>query len=326
VSARRKTGLTARLGCLAVRALILCSRLTPLCLMRAAAGLLGRLGYLLDGRHRRTALEAVARAFPEKNAAEHRAVVRGCYRHLCLAALEFARLAWLPRERVAELWALTDEQVRFFEDVADRKDAVIFITGHVGLWEMCGLGSTARGFPLYSIARPLDNPGINEIVNRVRERFGQRILAKRGALRAALRALKEGISVGMLLDQDAGRRGVFVPLFGRPASTLPTAAEIALRSGARLICASAWRDEAAGVHRLRIGRIIEPGKWEGPRDERYRAEVERITAEYTLEIENAVREHPEQWLWLHRRWKTRPPEEQTPSTAETAEKRREDPA
>jgi KDO2-lipid IV(A) lauroyltransferase len=186
---------------------------------------------------------------------------------------------------------------------------VIFITGHVGLWEMCGLGSTAQGFPLWSIARPLDNPGINEIVDRIRERFGQRILAKRGALRAALRALKEGVSVGMLLDQDAGRHGVFVPLFGRPASTLPTAAEIALRSGARLVCAAAWRDEAAGVHRLRIGRIIDPGKWQGPRDERYRAEVERLTAEYTLEIENAVREHPEQWLWLHRRWKTRPPEE-----------------
>jgi KDO2-lipid IV(A) lauroyltransferase len=186
---------------------------------------------------------------------------------------------------------------------------VVFVTGHVGLWEMCGLGYTAHGYRLYSIARPLDNERINSLVDGVRERFGQRILAKRGALVAALRALREGISVGMLLDQDAGKHGVFVPLFGRPASTLPTAAEIALRSGARLVCSATWRDESAGVHRLRLGRIITVSRWKGPRDEHYDAEVRRITAEYTAEIEAAVREHPEQWLWLHRRWKTRSREE-----------------
>lgn len=310
MAAKKRTGPAARLGCLGVRLLLLFVRVMPWCVSRAAGAALGRLGYLLDGRHRRIALEAVKRSFPEKSAAEGRAIVRGCYRHLCLAAMEFARLASLPREKVAALWAMTDEQVRFFEEIREKKQAVIFVTGHVGLWELCGLGCTARGFPLVSIARPLDNDYINTLVDGVRERFGQKILAKKGALRAALRALKAGTPVGMLLDQNAGRQGVFVPLFGRAASTLPTAAQMALRSGAKIVCSSAWRDEAAGVHRLRLGKVIEPGKWRGPRDERYKEEVRRITAEYTGEIENAVREHPEQWLWLHRRWKTRPPEEE----------------
>jgi KDO2-lipid IV(A) lauroyltransferase len=309
VAAKQQTGFLAYLGYICARSLVLFARAAPWTLSRALASCLARLAYLLDPRHRRRALEAVGRCFPEKSEPQRRAIVRGCYRHVCLAAMEFARLAWLPREQVVRLWALSEEQQRFFEELVARGEAAIFVTGHVGLWEMCGLGSTARGFPLHSIARPLDNVYINRMVDRVRERFGQRILAKRGALRAALRALKNGVSVGMLLDQNAGRHGVFVPLFGRLASTLSTGAELALRSGAKIACATTWRDEEAGVHRLRLEKIIAPGKWEGPRDERYREEVRRITAEYTKEIENAVREHPEQWLWLHRRWKTRPPGE-----------------
>ncbi len=309
MAAKKKTGPLAYLGYLAARALILFVWITPWCALRLLAGLIGRLGYLLDRRHRQLARDAVARSFPEKTPQEHLRIVRGCYRHVCLAALDFARLAKLPRERVAGLWALTDEQQPFFDDLKERREGAIFVTGHVGLWEMCGLGATARDFPLYSIARPLDNDYINELVNRIRERFGQKILAKRGALRSALRALKSGISVGMLLDQNAGKHGTFVPLFGRLASTLSTGAELSLRSGAKIACVTAWRDEQRGVHRLRLEKVIDPGKWQGPRDERYYAEVKRITAEYTREIENAVREHPEQWLWLHRRWKTRPPEE-----------------
>jgi len=310
LAAKKQTGALAYLACLAARVFILGVRVVPWRLCRATAGVIGRIAYALDGRHRRMALEAVARSFPGKTAEEHLRIVHGCYRHLCLMVLDFARLATLSRERVAAAWALSDEQQEFFEDLQERGEGAIFVTGHVGLWEMCGLGSTARGFPLHSIGRPLDNDYLNALVNRIRGRFGQKVLAKRGALRSALRALKNGESVGMLLDQNAGKHGLFVPLFGRLASTLPTGAELALRSGARIACATTWRDEERGVHRLRLEKVIDPGKWEGPRDERYRAEVKRITAEYTREIENAVREHPEQWLWLHRRWKTRPPEEQ----------------
>ena len=309
MAARKRTGPLAYALCLGARLLILTSGLLPSGLRRALAGTLGGLLCLLDRRHRLLALESVRRSFPEKTEAECRRIVRGCYRHLCLSALEFARLARARREEVARLWALTPGQVAYFDGLRAARRAVIFVTGHVGLWEMCGLGYTARGYPLCSIARPLDYEDLNALVDGVRERFGQRILAKRGALVSALRALREGVSVGMLLDQDAGKHGVFVPLFGRPASTLSTAAEIALRSGASLVCVTSWRDEAAGVHRMRLGRVIDVPRWAGPRDERYRAEVLRITAEYTAEIEAAVREHPEQWLWPHRRWKTRPPGE-----------------
>ncbi len=310
MAAKKKTGFGAYLGYFAANAFILFVRITPWCLSRALAGIIGRVGYIVDGRHRKMALEAVARSFPERTAQEHLRIVHGCYRHLCLLVMDFARLATLPRKRVADLWALSDEQQRFFDDLQERGEGAIFVTGHVGLWEMCGLGSTSRGFPLCSIGRPLDNDYINSLVNRIRGRFGQKVLAKRGALRSALRALRDGVSVGMLLDQNAGKHGTFVPLFGRLASTLSTGAELALRSGAKIACATTWRDEEHGVHRLRLEKVIDPGKWQGPRDQRYRDEVKRITAEYTREIENAVREHPEQWLWLHRRWKTRPPGEE----------------
>jgi len=309
MAADERAGLVGALGYWAARGLVLAARLLPGSLMRALGLLVGRLGYLLDGRHRRIALQSVGRCFPERSAAEHRRIVAGCYRHLALSAMEFARLASLSREEVVRLWALTDEQLRLLEAIRAERPPPMYVTAHVGLWELCGLGYSARGWPACSIARPLDNPRLNRLVDSVRERFGQRILAKRGALVAALHALREGTPVGMLLDQNAGRHGVFVPLFGRLASTLPTAAEMALRTGSPIVCVTCWRDEAAGVHRVRLGKIFRPGRWTGPRDGRYRAEVRRITAEYTAEVEAAVREHPEQWLWLHQRWKTRPPEE-----------------
>jgi Kdo2-lipid IVA lauroyltransferase/acyltransferase len=309
MSTHKGGGLLGALGYWAVRALLLAARVLPWRLLRAIGIMAGRLGYLLDARHRAIALESVQRSFPEESSAQHRAVVRGCYRHIGLSAVEFARLAAVPREEIRRLWPLTDEQIRLLTELNAERPAPIFVTGHVGLWEMCGLAYSAQGWRVDSIARPLDNPRINALVDSARERFGQRILAKRGALVAALHALKQGTPVAMLLDQNAGEHGVFVPLFGRLASTLPTAAEIAMRTGSPIVCVTCWRDEANGVHRIRLGRVIRTGQWDGPRDERYRAEVLRITAEYTLNIEDAVREHPEQWLWLHRRWKTRPPQE-----------------
>ncbi|HOX07909.1 MAG TPA: hypothetical protein PK280_16035 [Planctomycetota bacterium] len=310
MASRRRGGLLEIPGYLAVRALILLARVLPRWALRLMGCGAGWLGHCLDRRHRQIAFEAVSRSFPEKTPDEHREIVRGCYRHIGLAAVEFAWLASARREDVLKLWALDDEQIALVDGIRAERPAPIFVTGHVGLWELCGLGYSARGWPVASIARPLDNPRINMVIDGVRERFGQRILAKRGALVAALHALKEGTPVAMLLDQNAGKLGCFVPLFGRLASTLSTAAEMALRTGSPIVCVSSWRDEAAGVHRLRLGRILRPKRWTGPRDDHYRAEVLRLTAEYTRNIEEAVREHPEQWLWLHRRWKTRPPEEE----------------
>jgi KDO2-lipid IV(A) lauroyltransferase len=310
----------SRLGALVyyvARGLILAVRFLPWKLAKVVAIAASQIIYLLDGRHRRLAREAVSSSFPRMSVAEHRAIVRGCYRHLGLAVVEFARLATMRREEVRRLWVMSDDQVRTMAELNAERPAPIYVTGHVGLWELSGLGYTAHGLKLNSIARPLDDPRTNELIDSVRERFGQRILAKRGALVAALHGLREGTPVAMLLDQDARKHGVFVPLFGRLASTLPTAAEIALRTGSAIVCVSGWRDEAAGVHRLRLGKIIRSGKWSGSRGAQYQEEVRRITAEYTLNIEEAVREHPEQWLWLHRRWKTRPPEEQ-PGGAEAS--------
>ncbi len=305
----KKTGPGPYCIYLLVRLLIFIFRFMPWSLCRLSATIIGRLGSIFDKRHRQLAMEAVARSFPEKTPAQQLAIVRGCYRHLCLAALEIAKISNMSRETVARIWVPDERSQKILDTFEKNNEAVIFVAGHIGLWEMYGIGHTARGGRLATLARPQDNLYLEKIIKGIRERFGQKILGKLGALRGALHALREGTSIGMVLDQNAGKLGVFVPLFGRLASTMPTAAQIALHFGVKIVFVSSWRDEKAGLHRMQIGDIIETEKWTGPRDQSYDQEVLRITADYTRQIEAAVREHPEQWFWLHRRWKTRPPQE-----------------
>jgi Kdo2-lipid IVA lauroyltransferase/acyltransferase len=309
MAARKKTGARAYLTYLLVRLLIFIIRFTPWSLCRLSATIIGRLGSIFDKRHRQLALEAVARSLPEKTPAEQLAIVRGCYRHLCLAAFEIAKIANMSREAVARIWVPDQRSQKTLDTFEENNEAVIFVAGHVGLWEMYGIGHTARGGRLATLARPQDNLYLEDLVKSIRQRFGQKMLGKLGALRGALHALREGTSIGMVLDQNAGKLGVFVPLFGRLASTMPTAAQIALHYGVKIVFVHSWRDEKAGLHRMQVGDIIETEKWTGPRDQSYDQEMLRITADYTRQIEAAVRKHPKQWFWLHRRWKTRPPEE-----------------
>ena len=309
MSARRRVGPFSIVGYWVALGLREVARILPWPVLRAFGVLVGRMGYLLDGRHRRIALDGISRCFPEKTPAEHRRIARVCYRHVGVSVMEFARLATASREEILRRWGPTPEQSRRLDELAAERPAPIFLAGHIGFWEMCALGFTAHGGRLGSVVRPLDNPWLNDLVSSVRSRFGLRILGGGGALLAAMHSLKEGVPVSFLLDQNAGPDGTFVPLFGRLASTRPTAAQVALATGSAIVCVATWREEPSGVHRLRIGNVLRPGKWRGPKDQRYEAEVRRLTAGYTAEIEAAVREHPEQWLWLHRRWKARPPGE-----------------
>ena len=169
---------------------------------------------------------------------------------------------------------------------------------------MTGVGAAFYGIPLVSVARPIDNPLLDRLIVDFRQARGQRIITKRGAVREMSRALRDGAFLGILVDQNGGRRGVFVPYFGRLASTTAAPATLAIRFRAPLITAWQRRVDGGERHILEVEAPI-PVPGTGDRDE----DVRIMTAEMTARVERWVRQEPGQWLWAHRRWKARPPEE-----------------
>ncbi|MBI4637799.1 MAG: lysophospholipid acyltransferase family protein [Candidatus Rokubacteria bacterium] len=179
----------------------------------------------------------------------------------------------------------------------------LIATAHLGNWELLSAAHRLTGYPLSVVVRPLDAPWLDGLAERLRHKTGVELIDKRHALRPVLEALRRGRLVGILLDQNASRReGVFVPFFGRPASTSRSVALLALRTGTPVVPIFIHR-EGAWRHRV----MIHPPLLPLDANDVDRAVVE-LTARCTEVIEAAIRESPEQWLWVHNRWRTRPPE------------------
>ncbi|MDA0802844.1 MAG: lysophospholipid acyltransferase family protein [Planctomycetota bacterium] len=177
----------------------------------------------------------------------------------------------------------------------------IFITGHCGSWELLGFVLSLLGLPMVALARPLDNPYLNRWIMGVREARGLRILTKFGASKEAVQILRSGGRVGFIADQDAGMDGVFVPFFGRLASAYKSIALLAMTQEVPIIVGGAFRDAGGFHYRLEVDEVIEPEAWSHATDPLY-----WLTARYTASLERMVRRHPDQYLWIHRRWKSRP--------------------
>jgi len=175
------------------------------------------------------------------------------------------------------------------------------LPGHFGNWEVIGYTMATLGFPTVSVARPLDNPYINEYVMGVRERTGQSILYKKGATASMSDVLAGRGTLCFIADQDAGRKGLFVDFFGRPASTYRSIALMAIRHEVPVVVGYGKRLSDRFEFEIGIARIIYPHEWAGRDDE-----VRWITQEFTRVLEDIIRAAPEQYLWLHRRWKHRP--------------------
>ncbi len=257
---------------------------------------LGRLWHALDRGHRRLAARNIGLglgcAMPE--AAR---IARACFENIGRTLAEFA----LAGSRADELLARVDleggEHLR--AALAGGRGAFI-LSGHCGNWELLG-ARLAREVPLTSLARAMANPLVDTAVEAQRRAAGVRTLDARDAVREVRRTLRRGEAVGMLLDQNALRRErVFVPFLGRPAATNFGLAMLALKSGAPVLPAFSARG-ADGRHRAWIGPPIPPAE-EGDRQ----ARIGVTTARYTAAIEAAVRRHPEQWFWVHNRWKRSP--------------------
>lgn len=180
----------------------------------------------------------------------------------------------------------------------------ILVTGHYGSWELVGFTLAALGFPLTAVMRPLDNPYLNDFLLDIRAKRGLQLLYKKGASQSAGDVLESGGLLGFIADQNAGRKGEFVDFFGQKASTYKSIGLLAMQHNVPILVGYARRLSGRFEYEVGCNRIIEPHEWAGRPDE-----LHWITQEYTSAIEAFVREAPEQYLWIHRRWKTRPKDE-----------------
>ena len=275
------------------------ARLMPRRLLHAIGSLAGSVGYWVDVRHRRVALRNLRAAFGSSLAKrEARLLARNCWRHFGTVILDAAAF---PRYSAASVGSMVHyEGLEHIRAAYESGRGVLLFSGHYGHWELVAAMQGFLGMPVALVTRPLDNPLLERMLTRLRARSGNTIIHKQGAVREMIRQLRRGGGVAIVIDQDARDEGVFVPFFGRPASTTPTLAWLALRTGAAVIPVfSVPRPD--GSYRV----VYEPEVRFTPTDDR-RSDVVRLTAICTSIIERWVREHPEIWLWMHRRWKTRP--------------------
>jgi len=279
-------------------------RALPIDTALALSRMAGYVVYLLDRTHRKVAMQNLHMAFDgQLSERKLRRIAHGVYKHLVMTGAEILKMDHLLRP---DTWRryVTFENEHIVHDIIKSGRGAIFITGHIGNWEMNAYIMYLLGHPLHSVARELENPLLEQYIKKFRRRLGQDITGKKGALRKMVQLLKENKFLGMVVDQDGGKNGVFVDFFGRKASWVASPAALSLRFNVPIIPAYSWRTGKRFRYKIFVDDPIEPVNT-GDRE----ADIRRIISEYAKRMEGYVRAHPEQWLWNHRRWKTRPPEE-----------------
>lgn len=261
------------------------------------AGAVAALAWALRIR-RRVALDNLAHAFPEKSPAERAALAKGVYRTMALAALESVTSDLMSDADIERAVAVVDW--KGLDHLLATRQPVLIASAHFGSWELFAEVMARRGIAFAAVVRPLAG-AFNEWVVENRRRAGVELILQRGALQQMLKALKRGLAVVQLIDQSLpAKDGVFVPFFGRLASTTPALSMAAIRAKAPVYVVLAAR-AGDGLEMTVEGPIPVPHT--GDR----RGDLTAHTAQLTRIIEAGIRRHPEQWLWLHRRWKVAPP-------------------
>jgi KDO2-lipid IV(A) lauroyltransferase len=290
---------TLRYGLL-VAALAVVSRL-PLSWSQRAGEVLGELVFRLARGERRKALESLGRAFPEKSDEERAALARASFRHLGRCALEAAVARRVGPAGIGPLLELGEPALSVVRRAREAGRGIVAVTGHVGHWELLGWAMVRGGIPLSVIARENVDPRLTWLVDDFRARGGVRTLwrANPGSAVGMLRALRRGEMLGLLIDQDTRVQSVFVPFFGTLAATPRAAADLALRTGAAALVTFAPRG-ADGRYHVSAEELRVPSSGDAE------ADALELTRAFSAAIESAIRRTPEQWVWMHQRWKTRP--------------------
>ncbi len=259
----------------------------------------GRLTYILDKGHRRTVQDNLDRAFGDTiSAKEKNEISKKVFEHIAVTLFEFMRIPWLKAEDVDKYYEV--EGFGNLEKALAKKRGAIIITAHLGNWEFLGAYFGLAGHPIDEVVRDPDKKIFEEFVKWVRTRSGNSVIPKRKAMRRLLSTLSKNGLVGILLDQNVTRsEGVFVDFFGAPACTNKGPALLAAASGAAVLPVFTVR--RGGKHRVIFKEEVKLQET-GDKDH----DVRENTALLTGIIEDMIREYPEQWFWVHRRWKTRP--------------------
>lgn len=275
----------------------------PRSFARSTAAALARCLYALQPKLRKTAEVNLRIAFPDWSDAQRHTVIRGMLRNLGWMAAEFARFPKYTKENVEQFVAL-DGHEKFLE-AHRRGKGVLVLTGHIGAWELSSFAHALYGFPLHYMARPIENSRIDALVNVYRCRAGNRPIFKNESARAMLKILKDAGTIGILADQNTmPEEAVFADFFGKGASTTTGIARVALHTDAAVVPGYAVWDKALNKYRLRFEprvELIRTGDAE--------RDIFENTQKFTKVLEEIIRKYPDQWVWVHGRWNTRPPGE-----------------
>lgn len=285
---------------LAVRSVLAAAQALPLTFCYTLAKLLAWIAYHVDRRHRQVADENLKAAYPQWNTEKRAQAIRRVYRHFGMMIMEMAHL---PRMLRPYTWRKYIELQNGSEIVRALLSGrpVLIVTGHLGNWELAGYALAMFGFKSYAVARELDNPWLDRLVKRFRRNTGQELLSKTGDAARMGQILDAGGTICTLADQDAGPNGLFVPFFGKPASTHKAVALLALHHEALLAVAAARRVGAGFQYVVETEVVLDTRDYaDDP------SAIRRLTEDYTAGWERLIRKSPEQYLWLHRRWKHQP--------------------
>lgn len=261
---------------------------------------MGWLAYGFSRGLRKTVEKNLSMALPELEEAKRNEICRAVFLNLGRLMGEFSQFPKLHRGTIAEI--VTYDGFENYAASLRRGKGTLFLTAHFGSWELCPVAHALYGYPLRFVVRPIDNSRINHLVNTYRTLTGNKIIEKKNSLKEILKALRNNEAVGILIDQNATLdSGVFVNFFNILACTTTSVATIALRTGATVIPGFLIWDEELRKHRLRFEppvELIQTGNLQ--------SDIAENTALFNQILEGLVRKYPGQWLWLHRRWKTRP--------------------
>jgi KDO2-lipid IV(A) lauroyltransferase len=267
---------------------------------RRFAAAVTRVLFTLQPKLQKTAEFNLRLAFPDWTDAQRKDATRKMVRNLGWMAAEFARLPRLTKENIEDVVILEGHE-NFLEGQR-RGNGVLYLTGHIGAWELSSFAHALYGYPLHYMARPLDNKRLDALVNKYRCASGNRPIFKNESARVMLKILKDSGTVGILADQNTlPVEGVFVDFFGKLACTTTGLSRVALHTGAAVVPGYAYWDETIQKYRLRFEpplELIQTGDTE--------RDVFENTQRFAKVIEEIIRKHPDQWVWVHRRWKTRP--------------------
>jgi Kdo2-lipid IVA lauroyltransferase/acyltransferase len=259
-----------------------------------------RILYALSPKLQRTADMNLRIAFPELAGFQRQSIQRAMVRNLGWMAAEFARLPKFTKQNIEQIVVLEGHE-NFLEGQR-RGKGVLFLTGHIGAWELSSFAHALYGFPLYFMARPIENEKVSALVDRYRSLSGNKPIFKNDSARVTLKVLKEAGTIGILADQNTmPSEGVFVDFFGKAASTTTGIARLALHTDAAVVPGYAVWDDSLRKYRLCFEPPVELVRT-GDADR----DIVENTRRFTKVLEGIIRKYPDQWVWIHGRWKTRP--------------------